>query len=172
MFVPSKGNSNSGETGICPICRAEGIIHPAHPATTRHRCDGCTTGGTANAHYWCPIVCRPVVLGVDGIALDHPCKLVFLSGADHKGGYRLLPTPAEHDALARAHSRVFGLGCVVHRDYLPARRGLAGLHLATVAYPGDPRDWLINHPLTIPVHDTDHVWWARISRGHGGGEIQ
>jgi hypothetical protein len=109
------------------------------------------TAGKAKGRYICPIARCIVTLGLTGVQLDEPMRVVIESyspedrqglGADRELG------PWERDYLANAGDRVFGPGCVVVGDLVRDNpRKWTCVRLAS-APDADPATWVVNERLS------------------------
>ncbi|MGW3308102.1 hypothetical protein ACWDG9_16130 [Streptomyces sp. NPDC001073] len=125
---------------------------------SNHRCPTCSTpltgvtAGRAKGRYLCPIDNCIVTLGLTGVQLDGPHRLVFQPGRlpdGPPGDARSEPDSREQQKLDRVAGCVLGTGSVVDRGYDPtcSYTDFAGLRLE-LAVNADPVNLIVNEPVS------------------------
>lgn len=118
-------NHRGARLGTCPECGT-----PMQAATA----------GKAKGRYTCPITNSLVTLGLGGVMLDQPMRLVATNAIDE-----FMRT--ERAYLERAAGKVFGPGCVVDECLPPAGRSHPWKVVLIPAPDADPATWFVNERL-------------------------
>jgi hypothetical protein len=161
-------NHRGGRLGACPKCG--GQMRGA-------------TAGKARGRYTCPVTGSLVTLGLGGVQLDQPMRLIATGAIDEFDR-------TERKYLARSEGLVYGPGCVVDEVLPPGGRSHPW-KVALIPAPGsDPAAWVVNERLqykkckgcgasVVASDDTrmDHDWTpkrasysrGRLTRGTAAG---
>jgi len=118
-------NHRGGQIGACPQCG------------TQMRA---ATAGKARGRYTCPISNHLVTLGLGGVELDQPMRLVATAAIDE-----FMRTEREY--LARSQGQVYGPLCVVDECLPPAGRSHPWKVVLIPAPDADPAVWIVNERL-------------------------
>ena len=98
------------------------------------------TAGNAKGRYICPISGKLVTLGLGGVQLDLPMRLIATGAID-----QFMRT--ERKYLERAEGKVFGPGCVVDECLPPGGRFHPWKVVLIPATDADPATWIVNERL-------------------------
>lgn len=122
----SSDNHRGARIGSCPECSGQMQAH---------------TTGKAKGRYTCPVSGQLVTLGLGGMELDQPMRLVATAVIDE-----FMRT--ERRYLARSQGRVYGPGCVVDECLSPGGRSHPWKVMLMPAPDADPATWFVNERLT------------------------